>query len=100
MLIEELAYDFCRRQWEQNVLYTEVRHCPHLLIRDNKVEKSGSFHVENETKDETSQRESHEQRKQAAREVLRAITNGLRRGCQDYNIIVNQVLCAINWRPD
>jgi Adenosine deaminase len=30
-LIEELAYDFCQRQWEQNVVYCEVRYSPHLL---------------------------------------------------------------------
>lgn len=30
-LIEQLAYDFCKRQWEQNVVYCEVRYSPHLL---------------------------------------------------------------------
>lgn len=30
-LIEQLAYDFCQRQWEQNVVYCEVRYSPHLL---------------------------------------------------------------------
>ena len=30
-LIEQLSYDFCQRQWEQNVVYCEVRYSPHLL---------------------------------------------------------------------
>lgn len=30
-LIEQLSYDFCKRQWEQNVVYCEVRYSPHLL---------------------------------------------------------------------
>ncbi len=30
-LIEQLSYDFCQRQWEQNVIYCEVRYSPHLL---------------------------------------------------------------------
>jgi Adenosine deaminase len=33
-LIEQLAYDFCKRQWEQNVVYCEVRYSPHLLAAE------------------------------------------------------------------
>ena len=33
-LLEELAFDFVRRQHEQNVIYTEVRYSPHLLAKD------------------------------------------------------------------
>lgn len=33
-LLEELAYDFVKRQFEQNVIYTEVRYSPHLLAKD------------------------------------------------------------------
>jgi adenosine deaminase len=32
-LIEQLAFDFCKRQWEQNVVYCEVRYSPHLLAK-------------------------------------------------------------------
>jgi len=31
-LIEQLAFDFCQRQWEQNTIYTEVRYSPHVRI--------------------------------------------------------------------
>ncbi len=34
ILLEELAFDFVRRQFEQNVIYTEVRYSPHLLAKD------------------------------------------------------------------
>ena len=41
-LIEQLSYDFCQRQWEQNVVYCEVRYSPHLLAEaftnDGKVD--------------------------------------------------------------
>jgi adenosine deaminase len=33
-LIESLAHDFVERQYEQNVIYTEVRYSPHLLAKD------------------------------------------------------------------
>ena len=48
LLVEELAYDFCRRQWEQNIVYTEVRHCPHLLMKEEEEATtiSGSFDME------------------------------------------------------
>jgi len=101
-LVEELAYDFCRRQWEQNVVYTEVRHCPHLLLPAHEV-SAGSFDMDSNNNNNNindNKGEQETKRKQSAREVLQAITRGLRRGCADYNIIVNQILCAINWRPD
>lgn len=68
-LLEELAYDFVKRQKEQNVIYTEVRYSPHLLANDPK-------------------------------EAHHAITKGLRRGCAECNVLVNQILCAINFCPD
>jgi adenosine deaminase len=69
VLLEHLALDFCRRQYEQNVVYTEVRYSPQLLSSD-------------------------------ARAAHQAITKGLRKGCRQYsNIIVNQILCGINFRP-
>ena len=67
-LLEHLAFDFVQRQYEQNVIYTEVRYSPHLLAKD-------------------------------PRKSFQAITRGLRNGCEKYNIIVNQILCAINFGP-
>lgn len=68
-LLEELAFDFVQRQWEQNVIYTEVRYSPQLLAKDPK-------------------------------QALDAITRGLRRGCEKYSVVVNQILCAICFFPD
>eukprot|EP00536_Pseudo-nitzschia_multiseries_P001668 jgi/Psemu1/294511/fgenesh1_pm.21_\ len=33
-LLENLAFDFVKRQREQNVIYTEVRYSPHVLAKD------------------------------------------------------------------
>ena len=107
-LVEELAYDFCRRQWEQNVVYTEVRHCPHLLMEE-KAAVSGSFDMDMASSDDNTsddedamdrKKQQQQSRLASARSVMQAITRGLQRGCSEYNIIVNQILCAINWRPD
>jgi adenosine deaminase len=68
-LLEFLALDFVERQFEQNVIYTEVRYSPHLLAKD-------------------------------PREAHVAITRGLRKGCEQYKIKVNQILCAINFYPE
>jgi adenosine deaminase len=67
-LLEELAFDFVQRQWEQNVIYTEVRYSPHLLAKD-------------------------------PTKSLAAITKGLRRGCERFSVVVNQILCAICFFP-
>eukprot|EP00934_Nitzschia_sp_Nitz4_P009316 Nitzschia sp. Nitz4//scaffold119_size111653//1814//3243//NITZ4_004171-RA/size111653-snap-gene-0.69-mRNA-1//-1//CDS//3329533779//9306//frame0 len=67
-LLEDLAYDFVQRQYEQNVIYTEVRYSPHLLAQD-------------------------------PHQAFEAITRGLRRGCQEFDVIVTQILCAIDFQP-
>jgi adenosine deaminase len=82
-LIEQLAFDFCQRQWEQHVIYTEVRYSPHLLAEGFKNEG-----------DTSSSKQIN------AAMVLKAVTNGLRRGSKQFGITVNQILCAITWRPD
>jgi adenosine deaminase len=127
-LLEELAYDFCRRQWEQHIIYTEVRYCPHLLMmmqqhhdeneannkannkENNKdgdsldtMKKNGDDEKSTACSDDDKDKDNSQQqqrRQQSAREVIDAVTRGLRRGCTDFDIIVNQILCAINWRPE
>jgi adenosine deaminase len=51
-LIEQLSFDFCKRQWEQNVVYCEVRYSPHLLAEgflldkyENENNKNSSVHT-------------------------------------------------------
>lgn len=68
-LLEALAYDFVARQYEQNIVYTEMRYSTHLLAKD-------------------------------PQKAFDAVTRGLRNGCKEYGITVNQILCAINFAPD
>lgn len=68
-LIENLSYDFCRRQSKCNVIYSEVRYSPHLLAEDG--DYNGATSVE-------------------ARPVIDAVTRGLRRGEQDFKIKVRR----------
>ena len=65
--LEDLAYDFVKRQHEQNVVYTEVRYSPHFFAKDPET-------------------------------AYYTVTRGLRRGCKDYRITVNQILCSINFK--
>jgi adenosine deaminase len=68
-LLEHLAYDFVMRQYEQNVIYCEVRYSPHLFASD-------------------------------AQKAFQAVQHGLRRGCTRFpTVMVNQILCAINFAP-
>jgi len=78
-LIEQMAFDFCKRQAEQNIVYTEVRYSPHLLANGGTLNGVG---------------------KVDPIPVLDAVTKGLRRGEVEYGVKVNQLLCCIAWRPD
>jgi len=78
-LLEKLAYDFVKRQWQQNAVYTEVRYSPQLLCESISGGEKPSV---------------------TSAQVLSAVTKGLRRGCTEFNVIVNQILSAITWRPD
>jgi len=80
-LLEAMAYDFTKRQAAQNVVYTEVRYSPHLLATGASLLKTSNQVVD-------------------PRPVIDAITAGLRRGCLEFGITINQILCCICWRPD
>lgn len=89
-LIERLAYDFVKRQADQNIIYTEVRYSPHLLA------PGGTFHNSNNNSNNTMETAIVN-----ADPVVDAVTRGLRRGQSDYpSTVVNQILCCISWRPD
>jgi len=86
-LLEQLAFDFVQRQWEQNTVYTEVRYSPFLLAEGYN--------------DNAQQCETADHDTVNGEMVFQAITKGLRRGCQKFHgIIINQILSAITWRPD
>lgn len=80
-LLEVLAEDFCKRQAQQHVIYTEMRYSPHLLAKGGSLDGDTATLVD-------------------ADPVVDAITRGLRRGQEVYGIKVNQILCCITWRPD
>lgn len=72
-LLEHLAYDFVKRQREQNVIYTEVRYSPHLLAKDPR---------------------------KAHHAVTLGLRRGLDECSQGEVTIINQIMCAINFHPE
>jgi adenosine deaminase len=102
-LLEQLAYDFCRRQSQQNIVYTEARYSPHLLAYGAVGGDGGGADGTTTTGSPATNDDVGVENGCAvsALDVVHAITRGLRRGTADYgNIVVNQILCAISWRPD
>jgi adenosine deaminase len=69
-LLEYLAFDFVRRQHEQNVVYTEVRYSPQLLASDPRL---------------------------AHQAITKGLRRGCQEFSDQ---IVNQLLCGINFYPD
>jgi adenosine deaminase len=88
-LLEQIGYDFVQRQWEQNVMYTEVRYSPFLLAEE--------FNAAQPSNNDAN---SADHPVVSAEDVFRAVTRGLRRGCAKFHVTVNQIVCAITWRPD
>lgn len=85
-LIEQLSYDFVVRQYEQNIIYTEVRYSPHeLCVRSEHQKQQNENDIIIITADM----------------IVQTVTNGLRRGIDKYShLIINQILCAITWHPE
>jgi adenosine deaminase len=88
-LLEQIGYDFVQRQWEQNVMYTEVRYSPFLLAEEFNSTQPNDAESTDRTREPVS-----------AEDVFRAVTRGLRRGCSKFHVTVSQIVCAITWRPD
>lgn len=81
-VLERLAEAFCARQAASGVTYTEVRYSPHLLSVGGSMSAAACAEpVDPEP-------------------VLDAITRGLRTGSKRHGIVINQILCAISFRPD
>ena len=74
-LIEQLSYNFVKRQAEQNIIYTEVRYSPHLLAN------GGSFN-DNDGNDKSVLVN--------ADPIIDAVTRGLRLGEEKYGVKVNK----------
>lgn len=81
-VIEQLAFRFVAKQAAHNVVYTEVRYNPQLLCSGASL---GPTH----------------DREFNAREIVETVTRGLRRGCEQYpEVVVNQLLCALTYKPE
>ena len=108
VLLEQLAFDFCQRQFSQRVIYTEVRYSPHFLVKVAEKEcededgdgSGGGNSNSNSNSDGDGGGTMKKHKSTGARDVIDAITRGLRRGEKEYGIKVNQILCCIAWRPD
>ena len=89
--IEHLARKFVEQQAEQNVIYTEVRYSPHVLTPAGSFE----FDATGAAGPGASARDDD-----AAKEVVDAVTRGLRAGCAAHaGIEVAQILCFIDGKP-
>ncbi|KAL1514967.1 hypothetical protein AB1Y20_004043 [Prymnesium parvum] len=85
-LLEQLAHAFVSAQAAQHVVYAEVRYSPHILT-DNAA--YGHLPAAGGAAGCT------------ARQVVEAVTRGLRRGCEEHAAVdVRQILCFIDGRPE
>ncbi|CAG0885689.1 unnamed protein product [Darwinula stevensoni] len=76
--IEKVAYELCKDKWESGVVYFEVRYCPHLLLNDTLLRSPYEWEV-----------------MEGAREVIRAVQRGLKRGKMDFGVDSRSILVCI-----
>ena len=69
--LERIAYEICEDQYNNGVLYTEIRYNPHILTESNL----------------------------SLDEVIQTINTGIKRGCSKYPIFVNCILCCLRHKP-
>jgi len=69
--LERIAYEICEDQYNNGVLYTEIRYNPHILMGQNL----------------------------SIDEVIQTINTGIKRGCSKYPIFVNCILCCLRHKP-
>ena len=79
--IEELAFLFAKRQYENNAVYTEVRYNPHLFLEQEQLSDS-------------------EARYAHAKAVVDAVGRGLQRGEREFNVTLRQMLCCLDFAPE
>ncbi|GBN25030.1 Adenosine deaminase, partial [Araneus ventricosus] len=72
--IERVAYEFCQDSAKQNVLYSEVRYCPHTW--------------------------TSAQSPLTPRDVVKCVNRGLSRGSADFKIMVRSILCCSRANPE
>lgn len=78
-LINMLAYEFVKGQRDHNIIYTEVRYAPHEFLPQD---------------DDGNIREGF-----TAEMAVRAVSEGLQRGCDECKVQVQQILCCVCMRP-
>ncbi|XP_015910057.2 adenosine deaminase [Parasteatoda tepidariorum] len=77
--IERVAYEFCEDLADQNVIYSEVRYCPHLLCSSLENEISGQL---------------------TPRDVVMCVNKGLNRGAAKFKLSVRSILCCFRPNPE
>ena len=88
--IEKIAYAFVKRQKESNVIYSEVRYSPQLMLAENDV-------ICEEVK---SAEEKKAERFERLKIVVETVAKGFQRGEKDFGVRCNQILCCLCFNPE
>ena len=71
-ILERIAYELCEDQYNNGILYTEVRYNPHILMGNNLT----------------------------LTDVVESVNKGIKNGCRAYPIYVNTILCCLRSKPE
>ena len=88
-----MSYEFCEYQSKEGVIYAEARYCPHLLIPHIFDEPKVDYlsQISNSlSNDDSISLES----------IVEAVNKGLKKGEEDFGIIVRTILSCIRGKPE
>lgn len=91
--IERMAVEFCRRQAEEGVVYTEVRYCPQLLLPQNLTPD----YMEGASPNTSNGQQNVATLTPAA--VVEAVNRGLARGEAETGLVCRSILSCIRGVP-
>ena len=98
--IERVAYELCKRQYENKVYYTEVRFNPYLLCESFDTDMRSAIALNEFDEIVTADQPNNDTIEQELRNVIESVINGLQKGCQEYNIKISPIISCLRYRPD
>lgn len=109
--IKRIAYELCKTQFENKVLYTEVRFNPYLL---SNIFHNSSLHSlpedeygeiiednpSNVNKYKNTKMDDDNPDNKELEIIIECVINGLNEGCKQFGIYVYPIISCLRYRPD
>lgn len=98
--IERVAYELCKRQFDNKILYSEVRFNPYLLCKSFSTDMSSAIALNEFDEVVTINNPNNDEMDKELRMVIESVIKGLQRGTKQFNIKISPIISCLRYRPD